>query len=68
MAQLGNTGINGNLMVVGKIVTNNINTTAINCTGNINCFNIACEQINGKNITTFTYNSATGTLTINDGV
>ena len=26
MAQLGNTGINGNLMVVGKIVTNSILT------------------------------------------
>lgn len=75
MAQLGNTGINGNLMVVGKIVTNNINATTINCTGNIgsstavvNCKNIVCEKINGKNITTFTYDSATGILTINGGV
>lgn len=29
MAQLGNTGINGNLMVVGKIVTNSILTNNI---------------------------------------
>lgn len=29
MAQLGNTGINGNLMVVGKIVTTTILSDAI---------------------------------------
>ena len=35
MAQLGNTGINGNLMVVGKIVANSILTGGGTFTGDV---------------------------------
>ena len=71
MAQLGNTGINGNLMVVGKIVTNNINAVTSTLSGELNmngqsiidCNNINVATINSKRALTGSYSNGILTLT-----
>ena len=70
MAQLGNTGINGNLMVVGKIVTTNIILNGeLNMNGQsiINCNNIMTSQINNRTPLTVSYDQDSKTLTLNGG-
>ena len=70
MAQLGNTGINGNLMVVGKIVTTNITLNGeLNMNGQsiISCNNINTSYINNKTPLTASYDSNSKALTLDGG-
>lgn len=70
MAQLGNTGINGNLMVVGKIVATNITLNGeLNMNGQsiIGCKNIITSRINNKTPLTASYDNNSKTLTLNGG-
>ena len=70
MAQLGNTGINGNLMVVGKIVTTNITLNGelnMNNKSIINCNNIITSQINNRTPLIASYDQNSKTLTLNGG-